>query len=68
MSEQPKPCPRMCEVRSCNKVAEFDCEQIPGTELPGWEGEPTARCLEHARGLLVIGCVTHDRRDPGAKP
>lgn len=66
MSE-PKPCPMMCEARACNKLADFDCEQIPGTELPGWQSEPTARCEDHAKGLLILGRVTNDRRDPSGK-
>lgn len=67
MSSEPQPHPMMCEAKGCDRVAAFDCEQIPGTELPGWEGEPTARCEQHSKGLLILGRVTHDRRDPGGK-
>lgn len=66
MSE-PKPCPMMCERRGCDKQADYDCEPIPETTEPGWENEPTARCEEHAKGLLILGRVTNDRRDPSGK-
>lgn len=49
-----KPIPLMCERVGCKKQAVCDCEPIPGTAEPGWEKEPTARCEEHARGLLII--------------
>jgi hypothetical protein len=66
-NDEPKPCPMMCERSGCDKRAYYDCEPIPGIAEPGWENEPTARCEEHAKGLLIPGKVPHDRRDPGAK-
>ena len=63
----PQPMPMMCERKGCNKPADFSCEPIPGTAYPGWEKEPTARCEEHAKGLVVIGEITQGRRDPGGK-
>lgn len=66
MSE-PKPHPMMCERKGCDKQADYDCEPIPGTAEPGWGNEPTARCEEHAKGLLILREITHDRRDPGCK-
>lgn len=63
----PQPMPVMCERKGCNRPADFDCEPIPGTAEPGWEKEPTARCEEHAKGLIVIREVRQGRRDPGGK-
>lgn len=48
------PIPMMCERKGCDKQADYDCEPIPGSAEPGWEKEPTARCGEHAKGLLII--------------
>jgi len=67
MNDEPKPVPMMCEARACNEVAMYDCEQIPGKAEPGWENEPTARCEKHSKGVLVLGNVTNNRRDPGGK-
>lgn len=67
MSSEPQPHVMICERDGCYKPADYDCEPIPGTAEPGWENEPTARCEEHSKGLLIIGRVTHDRRDPGGK-
>lgn len=44
----------MCERDGCDKQAVYDCEPIPGTAEPGWENESTARCEEHAKGLLIL--------------
>lgn len=44
----------MCEAKSCSNKATKECEQIPGTAAPGWESEPTARCDEHSKGLIVL--------------
>ena len=49
-----EPIPMMCERDGCDKPADYDCEPIPGTAEPGWENEPTARCEEHAKGLLIL--------------
>jgi hypothetical protein len=56
--EHPQPMRYMCERKGCARPADFNCEPIPGTTEPGWEKEPTARCEEHARGLIVL----HDLR------
>lgn len=63
---QPQAMPMMCEKKGCNQPATYDCEQIPGTECAGWENEPTARCDEHAKGLIIIKEVTY-HKDPGGK-
>lgn len=63
----PQPMPMMCEKKGCGKPADFSCEPIPGTAYPGWEKEPTARCKEHAKGLIVICDVMQRGRIPGDK-
>jgi hypothetical protein len=55
--------PMMCERDGCNKQAVYDCEPIPGTAEPGWEDEPTARCEEHSKGLLILRRVTDVSED-----
>lgn len=62
MSEQ-NPFPMMCERDGCDKKADYDCEPIPGTSEPGWENEPTARCEEHSKGLLILGRVRDATED-----
>lgn len=66
-SADPKPHPMMCERKGCGCKADYDCEPVPGTAYPGWEKEPTARCAEHAKGMIVIRSVQRGRRDPGSK-
>ncbi len=63
MSNDPKPYPMMCERDGCNKQAVCDCEPIPGTAEPGWEAEPTARCEEHSKGLLILRRFTDVSED-----
>lgn len=63
MSENIPPIPMMCERRGCDKEAVYDCEPIPGTAEPGWEKEPTARCEEHSKGLLILGRVIDVSKD-----
>lgn len=58
-----KAIPMMCERDGCDKQAVYDCEAIPGTADPGWENEPTARCAEHAKGLLILGKVSDVSKD-----
>lgn len=60
---KPKPCPMMCERDGCDKQADYDCEPIPGTAEPGWENEPTAKCAEHAKGLLILRSVRDVSKD-----
>lgn len=53
----------MCERDGCDKQADYDCEPIPGTAEPGWDNEPTARCAEHAKGLLILRSVRDVSKD-----
>lgn len=58
-----EPIPMMCERDGCDKPADYDCEPIPGTAEPGWENEPTARCEEHSKGLLILRWVRNVSKD-----
>lgn len=57
-----KPIPMMCEKEGCEKPATVDCERIPGTELDDWQNEPTARCDEHSKGLIVKHAILEGNR------
>jgi len=57
------PMPMMCERDGCAQPAVYDCEAIPGTAETGWESEPTARCEEHSKGLLIIQRVIDVSKD-----
>jgi hypothetical protein len=58
-----KAIPMMCERNDCENQAVYDCEPVPGTSEPGWENEPTARCAEHAKGLVIIRKVIDVSKD-----
>lgn len=62
-----KPLPMLCEKEGCDKQATFDCERIPGTEPDDWQNEPTARCDEHAKGLIIKNPLTSAATTESAK-